>query len=490
MDRICLQLPNFVVVDDEPNVCAMLQRYLVRRGCGVRTATNLEDARRMLEESATDILLVDFRFAWGTGDELAKWALATGRASSAYCMTGNPEPSVVVSAVRAGCSDVLPKPIDLARIDQMIEASSTEITTNLGEWMTAIAPNIYGTDPEFLAQLRIVRDAADTNSTILVMGESGTGKELVARAIHDASLRAQGPFIPMNCAAVPDALLEGELFGHTKGAFTGAHASRDGRFLAASKGTLFLDEVGDMPASAQAKLLRVLEDRSVTPLGSEVPIEADVRIVAATNKDLDELAAQGDFRPDLLFRLSVIVIRLPPLRDRPGDIVPLARRFVVTANARLGREVEGLDPGAERVLGEHSWPGNVRELSNVIERAVILKKKGLITPRELALRLARTPSTPSARPGQASPAEAREVASLRGPRAVSSLPMSVGGGVEGAELGDEKESLNLRSHIDRLERELISMALERTKGNRTEAAALLGLNRTTLLEKLRRASAT
>ncbi|MBK8014109.1 MAG: sigma-54-dependent Fis family transcriptional regulator [Deltaproteobacteria bacterium] len=487
MERMSLQLPNFVVVDDEPNVCAMLQRYLVRRGCGVRTATTLEDGRRMLEESPTDILLVDFRFAWGTGDELAKWALSTGRASSAYCMTGNPEPSVVVSAVRAGCSDVLPKPLELARIDQMIEACSTEVTTNLGDWMSAIAPNIYGTDPEFLAQLRIVRDAADTNSTILIMGESGTGKELVARAIHDASLRAHGPFIPMNCAAVPDALLEGELFGHTKGAFTGAHASRDGRFLAASKGTLFLDEIGDMPASAQAKLLRVLEDRSVTPLGSEVPIEADVRIVAATNKDLDDLAAQGQFRADLLFRLSVIVIRLPPLRDRPGDIVPLARRFVVAANERLQREVEGLDPGAERVLGEHTWPGNVRELSNVIERAVILKKKGLITPRELALRLARTPSTPGLRPAQTNREDA---APVRGPRPVSvSAPSTLSGG-EIAEGGDERESLNLRSHIDRLERELISMALERTKGNRTEAAALLGLNRTTLLEKLRRASAT
>jgi transcriptional regulator with GAF, ATPase, and Fis domain len=284
---------------------------------------------------------------------------------------------------------------------------------------------------------------------VLIYGESGTGKELVARAVHDASPRRDKPFVPINCAAIPESLIEDELFGHTRGAFTGAEAARQGRIASADGGTLFLDEIGDMPIIAQAKLLRVLQERALTPVGGDRSIPVDIRVVAATNRDLDAMVAAGSFRADLLFRLRVIEVRLPPLRDRGDDILTLARSFLAQANRRNNRSVTGFDPAAESTLAGHAWPGNVRELANTIERAVILKRQGLLSAADL--RLTGKRGAPAAAPAAAAP-----------------------------------DDLNLRSTLDKTEKRLIAIALERSAGNRTEAAALLGLNRTTLVEKMKR----
>jgi two-component system NtrC family response regulator len=292
----------------------------------------------------------------------------------------------------------------------------------------------------------------------LITGETGTGKELFARAAHRASPRRDHSLIPVNCAAIPESLLETELFGHVKGAFTGATNARTGRFMAAHEGTIFLDEIGDLPLAAQAKLLRVLEERVVSPVGSDTDVRVDVRIIAATHRNLTEMVEQGTFRADLYFRLAVFPIHLPPLRECADDILTIANLCMVRARDKLGRNIEGFDAAACAVLCAYSWPGNVRELAHMVERAVLLARKPILTPADFPLPNAKTKF---ARTTSATAGHLLNVA-----------------------LGDS--SLDLRSALEALERQLIERALHKSGGNRTEAAAMLGLNRTTLMEKLRK----
>jgi transcriptional regulator with GAF, ATPase, and Fis domain len=322
--------------------------------------------------------------------------------------------------------------------------------------------------------LETIRHVASTDCTILITGETGTGKELFARAVHRASPRRNRALIPVNCAAIPENLLETELFGHIKGAFTGATNARSGRFMSAHEGTIFLDEIGDLPLSAQAKLLRVLEERVVSPVGSDSDVAVDVRIIAATHHNLAEMVEQGKFRADLYFRLAVVPIHLPALRDRPEDILTIAAMCVARSREKLTRNIEGLDASARAALCAYHWPGNVRELSHLIERAVLLARKPMLSAADIPLpnqrgRFARGTDVRSSEPR--SPEDS-------GVFAVPTL---------GKELGDS--SLDLRSALEALERQLIDRALQRSGGNRTEAAALLGLNRTTLVEKLRKYAA-
>ncbi|MCC7381299.1 MAG: sigma 54-interacting transcriptional regulator [Deltaproteobacteria bacterium] len=364
-----------------------------------------------------------------------------------------------------------------------IRTSWAVVANALGETGSADLP-LVGDDPSFRDQLTMVGDAADTNCTILISGESGTGKELVAKLIHRLSPRREGPLVAVNCAAIPESLMEAELLGHTRGAFTGAQNAREGRIVAAHKGTLFLDEIGDLPLSAQAKLLRILQDRRVYPVGSDQPIRVDIRVIAATNRDLHAMVERGEFRADLLYRLNVIQVELPPLRDRRSDILGLAAYFIEVTNRRTGRAVEGLDPEASRALLEHAWPGNVRELSNVIERAVILRRHGLLRVEDVRTHRPRQPSAPTADAVPAHPMAPHRAASAPPHRAASAPPhRAASAPPEGTDPGVE---LNLRSALEKIERQLINAALERSSGNRTEAAALLGLNRTTLVEKMRK----
>jgi transcriptional regulator with PAS, ATPase and Fis domain len=319
---------------------------------------------------------------------------------------------------------------------------------DLLSWRQRFASDLAGESPALLAALDTVRRIAGADCSVLITGETGTGKELFARAVHRASPRAARSFIALNCAAIPEALLEAELFGHSRGAFTGATTARAGKFLTADGGTLFLDEIGDLPLAAQGKLLRVLEQRAVCPVGADTEIPVDVRVVAATHRDLAAMVAAGEFRADLYFRLCVVPVELPALRDRGHDLEHLAENMARVATARAGRPVMSLGNDARAALHAYSWPGNVRELAHVIERAVLLGSGEVITANDLRLR-----------------------------------PRAANGNGNGASVTD---SLDLRTALDALEKRLIDEALSRAQGNRTEAAALLGLNRTTLVEKLRR----
>jgi transcriptional regulator with PAS, ATPase and Fis domain len=311
---------------------------------------------------------------------------------------------------------------------------------------------VVGRSEGLLDVFRVIDRVADTNCTVLITGESGTGKELVARAVHDSSHRAHSPFVAVNCGAIPEALLESELFGHAKGAFTGAHAAKQGRIALAQGGTLFLDEIGELPLALQVKLLRVLQTREYSPVGDTRVLRADVRIVAATNIDLEHAARAGTFREDLYYRLNVIHVSVPPLRDRVGDVPILAEHFLNLARQRTARSnVATISDAAMQLLEQYNWPGNVRELENTIERAVLLARGDDILPRDLPARVCGLPS--EQRPG------------------TSRLPDA---------------GIDLRNAVESFENSLIRQALERTKWNKNQAARLLGLNRTTLVEMLKR----
>jgi transcriptional regulator with PAS, ATPase and Fis domain len=316
--------------------------------------------------------------------------------------------------------------------------------------------SILGSSACLRDAVNTLTSVADTDCTILLTGESGTGKELFARALHERSGRASGPFAAINCAAIPESMMEAELFGHVRGSFTGATGSRPGRLAAADGGTLFLDEIGDMPLAAQAKLLRVLQEGTITPVGSDTDVAIDVRVVAATHRDLEQMVAEGKFRADLYFRLNVVPIQLPSLRTRGAeDILELADHFLAEAARKHRRQAGELDADARQALLDYHWPGNVRELAHKIERAILLARGAAITAADLNL-----------------------AAPIRRARTVTAPPeLRVISGQ-----GD----LDLKKALDRVEKHFIEKALERTKGNRTEAAALLGLNRTTLVEKMRK----
>jgi DNA-binding NtrC family response regulator len=424
----------------------------------VRAFATVEEARDALARTGCDLALFDYALPDGTGADLARWAIQNRRVGQVVCMTGENAPTSIIDAMRAGFADVILKPFELNRLDGLV-AQQGSTSRELRDWRRSHAPDLFGADPRLVEVLDTIRSVADTSSTVLITGETGTGKELVARAVHQGSARRGGPFVPLNCAAIPESLIESELFGHTRGAFTGAVVAREGRIAAAHEGTLFLDEIGDMPLPAQAKLLRVLQDKQVVPVGADRATPIDVRIVAATHRDLEAMVEERTFRADLYFRLSVIRLELPPLRERKGDILPLANRFVEIANQTTGRSVTAIDAGAAELLRDHDWKGNVRELYNVIERTVVMKKAGVLTASDLRLPGKRAPKPPAARAGA--------------PAGTAPAGLTV-------------EELNLKSAVDTVERKLIQMALEKSNGNRTEAAALLGLNRTTLVEKLRK----
>lgn len=335
--------------------------------------------------------------------------------------------------------------------------------TDLSSWRRQFAPDVVGDSDPIVEALDTISRVAATDCSVLITGETGTGKELFARAAHRASSRRANAFVPVNCAALPDSLVEAELFGHVKGAFTGAMNSRAGRFVSAHGGTLFLDEVGDLPLSAQAKLLRVLEDHAVCPVGSDTDTPVDVRIIAATHHSLEEMVAQGRFRPDLYFRIAVVPLHLPALRDREDDFDAIIDLTLARVAERTGRSTMTMEPEARRAVRGYAWPGNVRELAHKIERAALLARGPTITEIDLALPI--------------------------GNGAIS-FGMGLGGRLEFAAKQDFAElmdsTLDLRTALEQVERSLIDRALSRTNGNRTEAAALLGLNRTTLVEKLRK----
>jgi DNA-binding NtrC family response regulator len=456
---------TILVIDDHEATLTTLRILLGRQGWDVATASCGIAGLAALETKTPDLALVDLNMDDLDGLAVVSQLREHGRKPPPWLMISaeNSVPAAV-EAMRLGARDFLVKPLDprllIERVRELLGPSvPADTRDSRAAWRDRHAPGILGEHELLLEVFHMLARIAPTDYTVLIEGESGTGKELIARAVHAASDHRDGPFVPVNCAAIPDTLIESELFGHSRGAFSGATRDREGRFSAADGGTLFLDEIGEMSPAAQAKLLRVLEDGEFAPVGETTLRHVDVRIVTATNRDLGAMAEHGRFRPDLFYRLHQVPIRLPSLRERVDDIPQLAEHFLLRAGRRLGRVIEGFSPAAMRRLCEYQWPGNVRELENAIERAALLHSgTGCVGVSDLPQPILGV----AARTEPVSPDK-------RG--ALVELPSA---------------GLDLRELLDRVELQLIEQALARCNGNKSGAARLLGLNRTTLTEKLRR----
>ena len=369
---------SILIVDDEHSICEALTFALV----GAYSVTCCEEpsqALDLLRETSFDVILLDLRLGKCSGMDILKEIKGAGLNSAVIMMTAFGSERASVEAMRLGAFDYLTKPLDLdelklviakalefMRISEQVDFLADELKEkNAGIGMVA-------EDPKSEQIVSLIKRICDVDTTCLITGESGTGKEVVARKIHESGKRKDQRFVVINCAAIPENLLESELFGYKKGAFTGATADRKGKITLADKGTLFLDEVGDMPLLLQAKILRVLQEKAVLPVGGQQETGVDVRVIAATNQDLRKMIAKGTFREDLYYRLSVIELRLPPLRERRDDILPLCRFFIEKYNAEMKRSVKGLSAQAQRAMLEYDYPGNVRQLANIIERAMIM----------------------------------------------------------------------------------------------------------------------
>ena len=375
-------MARILIVEDRDSLRRMLSTALGQEGHEIVAAENGDTALTELQRTDFDLVLTDLKLPGVSGLEVLAAAREGQPRVPVIVMTAYGTVQTAVEAMKLGAVDFLEKPIEMEDLFSLVG-------THLGDDEQAAAleipggPLIIGRHPLIRAAIKLLKRVAATDSTVLLTGESGTGKELFARAVHALSLRAEGPFVTVNCAAIPEALLENELFGHEKGAFTGAHRRQSGRFEQAQGGTLLLDEVGELGAAVQSKVLRVLEEHTFERVGGGSTMRADVRLVDATNRPLKRMVEEGTFRSDLYFRLEVFPIELPPLRERPSDAPLIARHLLARLAARHGRPELRLTAGAETLLAEHEWPGNVRQLSNLLERAVILADQPRLVASEL-----------------------------------------------------------------------------------------------------------
>jgi two-component system nitrogen regulation response regulator GlnG len=456
-----------LVADDEPSIRFVLRETLEQSGHQVVDVEDGDQALEALASGGFQIAFLDIRMPGLSGLELLDRVRSLGVDTAIVIITAQNTFENAVEAMKRGALDYLVKPFGMAEVAALVgkalrtralQREVRELRREVGR-QTAPGERLVGRSPELLEIFKTIGRVAAREVSVLITGESGTGKELVARAIHAASPRAQAPFAAVNTAAIPRDLLESELFGHERGAFTGAVAARAGLFREASGGTLFLDEVGDMPVELQAKLLRVLQSAEVTPVGGRDAFPVDVRIIAATHRDLDASVREGSFREDLLYRLRVVPLKIPPLRERREDIPTLAEHFM----ARYAEELTGgprwfADATIER-LSEHDWPGNVRELENAIKRALVLSSGGVLAPEDFSFL--------DEQPAGEQP----------------ELPELVIQEVVAALAGSETREI-YRRILERVERPLLEAVLAHTRGNQIRAAVLLGINRNTLRKKI------
>ncbi len=380
-------MAHILVVDDERSICELLEITFRKDGHRVEVASGGETARRKLESSIFDIVISDIRMPDTTGVEILQFCREISPSSYFILITGVPTMETAIAAINAGADRYVIKDHDL--VDQLRRAvrqvdETLRLKNEAGYLRRELRrltgqDNIIGHSPKMRAIFDMITTVAPQNSRVLITGETGTGKELVARAIHENSPRSKEPFITINCGAFPETLLESELFGYVKGAFTGATENRQGLFRGAHGGTIFLDEIGNMGLPMQVKLFRVLQEGKVRPVGSNEEYEIDVRVIAATNKDLDKAIASGEFREDLFYRLSVIPMHLPPLRERREDIPLMARSFLERFRKSMDKPIEGITPDAMSLLEAYDWPGNVRELENTLERSVALETGNMVS---------------------------------------------------------------------------------------------------------------
>jgi two-component system response regulator PilR (NtrC family) len=451
-----------LVVDDEPDIRELLVLTLGRLGLLVDTAPNVADAKKRLAEGQYAFCLTDMRMPDGTGLELVEHVAAHHPNVPIAVITAFGSVDTAVTALKAGAFDFVSKPVDLAVLRRLVQSALKLHEERKGEPAAAAAGGspLIGDSPAMEAVRATIAKVARSQAPVYISGESGVGKEVVARLIHDSGPRASGPFVPVNCGAIPGELMESEFFGHKKGSFTGAVADKDGLFQAANGGTLFLDEVADLPMHMQVKLLRVIQEKAVRPIGARQEVPVDVRILSATHKNLARLVEQGAFRQDLFYRINVIEVRVPPLRDRRSDIPQLAARFLDRIAADFGVDRPTLSPRAMAALDEHDFPGNVRELENVLERAVALCEKGVIEVEDLRLM-----------PKGASQAAAPVPVAT--PTGAPPDPSTLTGS-------------SLVDYVENLEREAIVKALQETRYNKTAAAKKLGITFRALRYKLKK----
>lgn len=459
---------RILVVDDEQNIRRSLEIILEGAGFQAESAASGESGLAAVEADPPVAVFLDVQLPGIDGMEVLRRLRSSHPDLPVVMISGHATIERAVEATRLGAFEFVEKPFSRDRILLLARnaAEAGRMKRELARLREAEADEFLGASPPVEALREAIGRVAPTDTRVLILGETGTGKELVARALHRLSARIAHPFVKVNCAAIPDELIEAELFGAVKGAYTGSVASREGRFAAAHKGTLFLDEIGDMSMRAQAKVLRVLQEGEYEPVGSTRSVSVDVRVVAATHRDLKARVAEGLFREDLLFRLNVIPLEVPPLRDRSGDVRLLGERFVADYAARHELPAPRLQPAAWRALEAYSWPGNVRELKNVIERLVILGRGTEIRPEDLPLEIGREMRGAGAAAGSGSHA-APETAGV------------------GSVAVNPYANLPLKDARDALERDLIADALARHGGHVTRAAAELGLERTHLHKRIK-----
>lgn len=455
-----MRSPRILIVDDESSLRTALFRVLDRKGLSVVTANRVEEAKLLCHGDQTlDLALVDLNLPDGDGIELMSHLKTLHPSCEVIILTGHATIESAIRATQKGAFHFITKPFNMEEILSLVDKALThkklqlenqQLRTELGRKYQF--DQIVGQSDEIKAVLDLIERVSDSDSTVMVSGDSGTGKELIARAVHYNSNRSDQPFIPINCGAIPSELLESELFGHVKGAFTGAIANRVGRFELADGGTIFLDEIGDLEPALQVKLLRVLQERSFEPVGGTKSIQVNVRVIAATNKNLETEVEAGNFREDLFYRLNVIPLMVPALRERKTDIPLLFSHFIEHFNRTKGRKLSGITHDAMECLVNYPWPGNIRELENLVERLAILKGHGQIEVNDL-------------------PAKYRAQAVRASDDVTFDLP----------DLGTD-----FNTAVDQFENNLILRALEKTGWNRNQAAILLRLNRTTLVEKIKK----
>jgi two-component system response regulator HydG len=444
--------PKILVVDDDESHRLMLRAVLTADGYRVTEAADGTEAIRAVEKEAIDVILLDIRMTNMDGIEALTEIRKISPLVPVLIMTAYASVKTAVEALKAGAFDYMTKPLDIEEVKILIEkalehyhlrAENIALKERLGDRFDF--SRIIGRSGQMKILIDTLAMVAPSDATVLIMGESGTGKEVAANAIHHNSPRAGQPFIKVSCAALPETLLESELFGHEKGAFTGAVSRREGRFQLAHRGTIFLDEVGEMSPAIQTKLLRVLQEKEFEPLGSARTIKVDIRVIAATNKDLPKEVREGRFREDLYYRLNVVPLTMPPLRERKEDIPPLADHFLAVYREKNRKPLKGILGKALDLLVRYDWPGNIRELENCIERAVIMAKEEMITPVDLPPQIQRLSGE-------------EEKGGFAIPPGIS---------------------------LEAMERELIVKTLAEAGGNRTRASEILGINRRTLQNKLR-----
>jgi two-component system, NtrC family, response regulator AtoC len=451
--------PKVLIADDEKELRDGLRGPLQRRGFDVDEAQDGDSALRLCFENNYDLVLLDVRMPLKSGLEALGQIKAHNPKSFIVLVTAHANVKDAVQAMQMGAFDYIEKPLKMERLEELIDEALH--ARDLGEKVTLSSPkenpssDFVGESKPMQRVFGLIDRLAKVTTSVLIRGENGTGKELVARAIHAHSSRRSKPFVAVNCGAIPEALVESELFGHEKGAFTGADQRKIGKFQFASEGTLFLDEVAELPAAVQVKLLRVLQERKVNPVGSNREFPVDVRIIAATNRNIEKMMSEGRFRNDLFYRLNVMPVFLPPLRERTDDIPALVEHFIKAFNKKLGRSIRSLTPGTDRQLAAYSWPGNIRELENSVEHAFVLADGDQIRIEDF-------------------PEHIREA--LLDKEEGWDLPFE----------DSENASLDFRAAKENFEKDFIARALKQNKGRINQTCDRAGIPKNTLLRKMQK----